>query len=170
MEKLKAKFIDDAMTTDSELSSAVNFLQSQISGTTINPVFSLCHSFVTSSAPTDVFSIGGVSGKSIQIRKIGFQSLTAVDGKLILRSSNTGGTSETITGIPHDTGTPTAHGKAYTANPTLGSEMSIIRTVMFDNGAEWVFEMPICLTVGEELVLNINSQTKLDVFIEWAEA
>lgn len=86
--------------------------------------------------PTDVWEITGSGTKTIKITKVGISGTAAtavtVDVALIKRSTaNSSGTSSATTMVPHDSNNAaaTATGKAYTADPTLGTGVGTIRVM-----------------------------------------
>jgi hypothetical protein len=77
---------------------------------------------------TDFFSITGASGKKVEIIGTTFSATKnntgLIDLLIVKRSTaNSGGTSTTISGVPHDSGDAAASAtvRAYTVNPTLGT-------------------------------------------------
>lgn len=144
---------------------------------------------------TDVITITGSASKTIRITKIRFDvSTTAGSGlsynaSLLKRSTaNSGGTSTTATNVPHDSadaaGTATVRG--YTANPTTGTLVGIVRTCRTQAVTQGADRTPVEWTFGESpakalylrgtsevLSLNFNSTTitgpVLGVYIEWVE-
>jgi hypothetical protein len=150
--------------------------------------------------PTDIFTITGSATKTIYVTKIRVSGTQTNPGQfdfqLIKRSStNTGGTSTTPTGVPHDSNNAaaTATVRAYTANPSaLGTAIGTVRAekvtipAIGSGGAtglnayvEWNFGIedpgqPIVLRgTSQVLALNFNAVTiggsSLDMFIEWIE-
>lgn len=123
-------------------------------------------------SPTDMFVITGSATKTIRILKIRFTGSTTANGGvlsdvlLIKRSTdNTGGTSATLTRVPHDSNNAaaTAVARSYTANPTtLGTAVGTVRAERFrytNSGgitqiAEWDFgDRP-----GQGIVLHGTAQ------------
>lgn len=150
---------------------------------------------VPPAAATDVITITGSASKTIRITKIKFSvSTTAGSGlsfnvTLLKRSTaNSGGTNTTATNVPHDSndaaGTATVQG--YTANPTVGTLVGIIRacrTQAVTQGAdrtpvEWTFsESPAKALylrgTAQVISLNFNGTTitgpVVGGYIEWVE-
>lgn len=86
-------------------------------------------------APSDVFTITGSAGKTIRVNKIIASGIATSDANVLLQlikrsSANSGGTSTTLTAVPHDVsnGVATATVRAYTANPTVGAVVGTLRT------------------------------------------
>ena len=89
--------------------------------------------------PTDICTLTGASGKVINIKRIYFtasQTNTSLENILVMKrsSANSGGTSVSSGGIPHDSMnsfgvvTPAASAtfRVYGTNPTLGNSLGII--------------------------------------------
>lgn len=151
--------------------------------------------FSAASSATDIFTISGSSRRVIKVRKISITlsgSLTlggtiTVETSLIKRlSRNTGGTSNYLVAVPHDSRAEDAAATVvyYTSNPTLGVAAGVVRsrkiTVPSANTGnqilpiEWVFDEPIVLVGHDEsLSVNLNSNTipsdSNAIDIEWEE-
>ena len=148
----------------------------------------------TVATPTDVFTITGSATKTIRVTRIaitGTQTTATQRDILIIKRStaNTGGTSSTLTAVPHDStgASATATVRAYTANPTaLGTAVGNIRTrkvfigTTTGNSDEFIIDFGIRPSqalvvrgVAEVLSINLNSVTSaggnLDISIEWTE-
>lgn len=115
-------------------------------GTTANPLiiqqndstkasYSASIANVTVAAlPTDVFTITGSGTKTIRLTHVrisGTETTGAVRNfELVKRSTaNSAGTSTTITAVPHDSNSAAATStvRSYTANPTLGTLVGVMR-------------------------------------------
>ena len=145
--------------------------------------------------PTDVFTLTGSATKIIRVTRMGIsgtQTTSAVrDVQVIKRSTaNTGGTSSAITAIKHDSNDAATTGTvlAYTANPTLGTTVGVIRTIKMDVeatnlvGASDHFELTfgngpskglVLRGTSEVLAINLNAVTSngnsWNFYIEWTE-
>lgn len=97
--------------------------------------------FITpASLPTDVFSLFGVNGKTVQILEMWLiwlqnpaVTVPFVFTQLIKRSSaNSGGTSSTPTPVSMDSNDPAAGAvfRAYSANPSLGTTVGAVNLIM----------------------------------------
>jgi hypothetical protein len=155
--------------------------------------------FVPPTSATDIFTITGSATKIIKITAITATGTTPAGGGILLgltllkRSTNdSGGTSTTMTNVPHDSsqGAATVTIKAYTANPTLGTSVGIIRAIRMvvpaasaqGNGSGgfsvWDFGIrpskPIYLRgANEQLCINMSATTVtgpvFSAFVEWTE-
>ena len=150
-------------------------------------------------AATDVFTITGSATKTIRVTKFvisGTQTTASNEDILILKRStaNTLGTSTNPTRVPHDSNNAaaTATINAYTANPTLGTLVGVLRSNKFVVGAissggsfsatlnilPYDFgnspsQAIVIRGTSQVLALNLNAQTlvasSLDIYIEWTE-
>lgn len=135
-------------------------------------------SLVPATLATDVFTITGSATKTIRITEMWMQGTETTAGavtiQLLKRSTaNSAGTSTSPTRVPHDSTSPaaTATVLAYTANPTTGNLVGIVRAtrevvlapataanaprVPFNfNGMDVVLR-----GTGEVLALNLNGVT-----------
>lgn len=154
---------------------------------------------VPASSATDIFTIAGAAGYVIritQIRVTGSATTEAVqDVSLILRSTNdTGSAATTPTGTAHDTSDPsTAQAvlATYTANPTLGTSVGVLRTEKLllnipsstgvgpSDRITWDFgnrpsKCPTLRDANHQLAVNFNTGSPagglIDVEIEWTES
>lgn len=150
--------------------------------------------FLSAALATDIFTITGSGTKTIKILRLEMSATAAAGGSfnalLIKRSTaDTGGTSTTLTSVPHDStaSAATATVRSYTANPTVGTSVGTIRTTkLFVSGAsttasvdqEWLFgtrpgQAVTLRGTGEVLAVNLNATTltsgNFDVDIEWTE-
>jgi len=152
---------------------------------------------VTASSATDIFTITGSATKTVKISAILINGTTtsgssaAVNVTFVKRSTaNTGGTSSSITPVPNDSASAsgTATVRSYTANPTLGTLVGVVRAKrMFvvtasspgvsdpinyrfgENSSE-----PLVLRgTSEVLAINLNATTVtgpvFSVSMEWIE-
>ena len=145
-------------------------------------------------APTDLFTISGSASKIIRITRIAItasQTTAAQRDVLLIKRStaNTGGTSTSPAGVPHDStsAAATAVVRAYTANPTgLGTAVGTIRsrkvfvTTPSLNSDEMIVDFGtrpaqavVLRGVAETLAINLNSVASagslFDISIEWTE-
>lgn len=145
-------------------------------------------------AATDIFTISGTAGKRVCVTLIeitGTQTLTGTIDVVILKRStaNTGGTSTTLTNVPHSSSIPSAGAtvKAYTANPTVGTLVGNVRTGKLLLPAVGVLTSPLVFSLGvppsaellcvdgasESICINFSGSTpvgaNLDINVEWIE-
>lgn len=144
---------------------------------------------------TDIFTITGSATKTIRVLEIvvsGTRSTAAETDVLVLKRStaNSGGTSTTPTAVPNDSNdaAATATVRSYTANPTTGTLVGVVRSVSIDLAATnlnsgsssihvWDFrhvgQPPTLRGTSEVLAVNLNGVTitgsSLDISIEWTE-
>lgn len=130
--------IRDGTTSNNEL--AVNadgsiYIRSDGKLSTYSAGFS---ALVPAASPTDVFTITGSGSATIRVRYLQFSvSTTSGSGvglnvTLVKRSTaNSGGTSTTAANVPHDSASSaaTATVRGYTANPTTGTLVGIVRSL-----------------------------------------
>jgi hypothetical protein len=129
-----------------------------------NPAtYSATSEFVMANTPTDVFTITGSASKTVTIRKIiitGTQTTATNRSVFILKRStaNTGGTSTTLTAVPHDNQNvaATAVVRSYTANPTLG-------TLVGNMYSEKLF-IPTTTTIGNKSTIEIVNSDDIQDF------
>jgi hypothetical protein len=154
---------------------------------------------VLAAAPTDVVTITGSATKKVSITHVRVSGNVTGGGTaivlLIKRSSaDTLGTSTTLTNVPYDSvmAAPTAVVKSYTANPTLGTTVGTLRSVLclfpspapsnaqsaVNYPADLIFgaaeAAPIVLHgIAEQLAVNFNGTTlagsSMAIDIEWTE-
>lgn len=153
------------------------------------------NALASAATATDIFTIKGSGTKTIRVLRIEIsstQTLAATANVLLIKRSaaNTGGTSTTPTGVPHDSGNAaaTAVVNAYTANPSgLGAAVGTVRTIRIDVPAtgslgstpiQWNFgDLPgQCIVLrgtAELLAVNLNSVTlgggTFDISVMWTE-
>lgn len=151
--------------------------------------------FTTTTSATDIFNFKGSSTKTVYIRKILWKrSSVSTAGLhniyLIKRSTaNSGGTSVALTAVPLDSGfaSATASGVHYTANPTVGTSLGLLRHICnylssysSDRMTLALFDStkggsPIVLRgTSESISVNYNGVTdpigtSATVDIEWSE-
>ncbi len=126
---------------------------------------------VAASAATDIFTITGSASKIIMIKKIRISGTQTTAGvgliQLIKRSAvNTGGTSATITGVPHDASNfvATATIRSYTANPSaLGAAIGTIRADRVYISSVTSVESPLEYIFGEVQSQHIHLRSATDV-------
>lgn len=127
-------------------------------------------SITAASTPTDVATLCGSATKTIYVKRVSFNGTMttagAVDVLLVKRSTaNSGGTSGALTEHPLDStnGTATAVGVTYTANPTVGTGVTVAvdrvtinapATAAANRRAEWNFGDGI----NQHLVLRGTAQ------------
>lgn len=144
------------------------------------------------STPTDLFTITGSATKTIRVLRIAFSAVktaaSTMDVLLIKRSTaNSGGTSSSIFGVPHDSNNnaATATVLAYSVNPTLGTAVGTVRgrkilvNASGTAGDYLVFEFGkigqaiVLRGINDVLAINLNGVTMTgglcNVSIEWTE-
>lgn len=142
---------------------------------------------------TDIFTLTGSASKTIRITKFeiaGTQTTTGVIPVLLVKRStaDTGGTSSTLTGVPHDSLSPTATATArsYTANPTVGTAVGTFRSgklhasttliqpglLSYDFGDRPAQAM-VLRGINDVIAVNLNSTTvagsSFSIYMEWTE-
>ena len=151
--------------------------------------------FIPAATPTDVYLISGSATKVVRIHTISVSGTTTSGSpikctiNLIKRSTaNTGGTSVVSTNVSHDTNNAAATvvARHYTANPTLGATVGVVRSVtnsfqaagLTVGSIDFNFEddggQPFILRgVAESLAVNFTSTTitggVVSVAVEWSE-
>lgn len=151
---------------------------------------------VATVTPTDIFTITGSASKVIRVTRVIFSATKTVVGTIDLillkrSTANSGGTSTTLTNVPHDStnlaGTATV--RAYTVNPVLGVLVgNICTTKHFQSSAALDTEsfridfggdrkQPVILRGTDEVFavnLNMTAVSMLgnstDIAIEWTES
>lgn len=153
---------------------------------------------VSAASATDIFTITGSGSKTIRVLRIEMfytQSSSNIRDFLLIKRSaaNTGGTSSTLTNVPHDSlnSAGTATVRAYTANPSgLGAAVGTIRSgknwsatstgasSALIQGLIWEFgnrpaEAIVLRGTSEVLAINLNTTTlttpTINISIEWTE-
>lgn len=150
--------------------------------------------FAYAASGTDIFTLTGSATKTIRITRIavtGTQTTGAMRDVLLIKRSaaNTGGTSSTLTAVPHDStsAAATAVARSYTVNPSgLGSTVGTMRAEKFflagtavvsgsliaDFGPRYGQSIVLRGT-GELLAVNMNAVTStgnsMTITIEWTE-
>lgn len=152
---------------------------------------------VAATTATDIFTISGSATKTVRVLLIGIsgtQNVATNNDIILLKRStlNTGGISTSPTEVPHDSSNSaaTAIVKAYTANPTLGTLIGILKSSKLTmsttsgNGnvsqslLRWDFgtrpgQAIILRGVNEMFSINFNGVTApgnlIDINIEWTE-
>jgi hypothetical protein len=166
----------------------------RVDGSVSTPTYSAgVQTLVIANAATDIFTISGSSTKTISITNIEISGLSNNEdgfGIAILKrsSANSGGTSTTRVAVPHDSLSPaaTAVVQAYTANPTIGTLVGIVRSseLFFPTtanlGQNLTYEFgtrpsqPIILRgTSELLTVNFHGNSlggsSLNISVEWTE-
>lgn len=145
---------------------------------------------------TDFFTVTGSATKTIIIKRVRYSGIstqtTQVPLSLLIRSTaNSGGTSTTLTKVPHDStnALATATVRAYTANPTLGTLVGAIRSPYYTfisiNSNSLTVELReirlgeeedqgvVLRGVNESLCFNLNSTAisgaLMSCSVEWRE-
>jgi len=144
---------------------------------------------------TDIFTITGAAGKIVRVTRMGISGERMNAGpqliQLLKRSTaNSGGTSAVTTEVPHFSTSPAASAvvRSYTANPTTGSLIGILRSALIllpkasqndgDSFLEYEFSTgasrsPSLLSTSEVVAINLNGQTvaggNLNLWVEWTE-
>jgi hypothetical protein len=128
---------------------------------------------------TNVFTIAGASGKVIRVRQVrvsGIQgSAAGVHNVLLYKqsSADSGGTSSSVTAVPTDSAFAAASATvlSYTANPTVGTQIGLLRadkfTALLSTGTSaqiqivWRFGGPGVVLRGtaEVLAVHFNAET-----------
>lgn len=150
---------------------------------------------VAAALATDIFTITGSGTKTVRVTRIEFSGTETTgavrDIQLIKRSAaNSAGTSTTLTAGSFDStnAAATATVRAYTANPTLGATVALVRSVAYGipaanlsgptNPFAWDFgtrpaQLVVLRGTSEVLAVNLNGVTAtgslLNLSIEWTE-
>lgn len=151
---------------------------------------------VPAALATDIFTISGSATKTIRITELAVSGTENSNGihdvQVIKRSAaNTGGTSATVTAVPHDSNSAAATNTvlSYTANPTaLGTAVGTIATRKLGVSATnlagpsdyWNLEFGerpsqaiVLRGTAQLLCVNLNGVTinsgSYDIFVEWTE-
>lgn len=151
--------------------------------------------FTVASTPTDVFTITGSASKTIRIHKIKVSGTTTSGSAIKLKISlvkrstaDSGGTSVSDTVVPHDSNnnSGTATVSHYTANPTLGTTVGVVRSEQLGitnqglsgGTVEWIFNesphQPLVLRgTSQQLGINFGSTSVtgsvISISVEWSE-
>lgn len=151
--------------------------------------------FVPPAAATDVFSITGSGTKTIRVTRLEIDGTTtsgsgiSLNLQLVKRSTaNSGGTSSSVTAASHDSANAaaTATVLSYTANPTLGTLVGVVRTARFSFvtvgtdtlGEDWDFgtrpsQAIVLRGTSQVLAVNFGGVTitgpVVDITVEWTE-
>lgn len=157
--------------------------------------YSACTAVLTVAASTtDFFTITGAASTKVKIQNIiltGEATSNAIPEVILLKRStaNSGGTSTTITAVPHDSGDAAASAtvQAYTVNPTTGTLVGNLRAIdLFFSGASGnpaqILEMnfdekagkcPTLNSASEVIALNLAGVTvagaNFAISITWTE-
>lgn len=148
-------------------------------------------SITPAATPTELFNISGATGKVIRIKKIAMDLSSTVSGKinvaLIKRSAAaSGGTSASGTVNKFDSNDVTASASilSFTANPTVGTTVSIAEVFALPSAAAPVpvvrdystrNDESMVLRAGEYLGINglgsalPNADARINCTIEWTE-
>lgn len=148
-------------------------------------------SITPAATPTEIFNISGATGKVIRIKKIAMDLSSTVSGKLnialIKRSTAaSGGTSASGTVNKFDSNDVTASASilSFTANPTVGTTVSIAEVFALPAAAAPVpvvrdystrNDESMVLRAGEYLGINglgsalTNADNRINCTIEWTE-
>lgn len=143
---------------------------------------------------TDFFTITGSATKLIRVTEISVAFTgggTIVSAQLLKRSTaNSGGTSSLLTATPHDTNdtASTATVRVYTANPTVGTLVGVMRADKTDspllssttnpNGIVYTFgtrpsRAVVLRGINQVLAFNLNGVTlsggAVSCYVEWTE-
>jgi hypothetical protein len=190
---------NDALVTNSDPSSTAYGLAVREVGRNPQTYSATSVNFAPAANATDLFTITGSATRTVRIRRVvvdGIKTATSHEIVQIIKRStaNSGGTSTTPAGVPHDsTNTAaTAVARAYTANPTLGTAVGtmLAKRVVFKAatpgnaqsvGAGVIFDerfgdanQAIFLRgTSEVLAVNLNGVTltggSVTVTVEWSE-
>lgn len=148
-------------------------------------------SITPAATPTEIFNISGATGKVIRIKKIAMDLTSTVSGKInvafIKRSTAaSGGTSASGTVNKFDSNDVTASASilSFTANPTVGTTVSIAEVFSLPSAAAPVpairdystrNDESMVLRAGEFLGINglgsalPNADARINFTIEWTE-
>lgn len=117
---------------------------------------------------TDFFTLTGSASKTVTIKKVVFSAFKIAVGvsdivALKRSTANTGGTSSTLTNVPHNStnAAATAVARSYTANPTLGTLVGNLRSYQYFFSTNAVQTQTLVIDFGEgdqEIVLNGTSE------------
>lgn len=160
------------------------------------PTYSSFSSFTVAATATDIFTLTGSSTKTIKIKSVIISGTnTGNTNALIIllkrSTANSGGTSTTLTAVPHDSNSSaaTATARSYTANPTIGTlvgnimgQLLFLPTLSSTNVSgnesinyDKIGGQPIILRgTGEVFSVNLNGTsitgtTVMDISVHWTE-
>ena len=147
------------------------------------------------SSATDLFTIQGAANKVVRVTKIVCTGTSTALGNTLLQivkrsTVDTGGTATNPAAIPHDKSDVAAAATiaAYTANPTLGTAVGVIRVGFVGTGTATALGTPFTQDFGsisdkqailrsatDQLAVNANaaslaSGAALSCTVEWTES
>lgn len=147
------------------------------------------------SSATDLFTIAGAAGKVVRVTRIRCNGTSTALGNSLLQvvkrsAVDTAGTKTNPVAIPHDSADPAAAAvvAAYTANPTLGTSVGVVRVGFIGTGtatalgSDFVQEFgpvsdkqAILRSAAEQLAVNANAASlaagaALSCTVEWTES
>jgi len=149
---------------------------------------------IVASAATDIFTIYGAANTKVRILRLGISgtatSATEMNIQVMKRSTApSGGTSTNPVKVPFDSGDAAASAtvNAYTANPTVGTNIGMIRSVKLAVNAtatpgksDVVFDFgkngkPVTLlSASEGMAVHLNAATvsgaEFNIWVEWTES
>lgn len=147
------------------------------------------------SSATDLFTIQGAANKVVRVTKIVCAGTSTALGNTLLQivkrsTADSGGTATNPAAIPHDINDPAAVATiaAYTANPTLGTAVGVIRVGFVGTGTATALGTPFTQDFGsisdkqailrsatDQLAVNANaaslaSGAALSCTVEWTKS
>lgn len=147
------------------------------------------------SSATDLFTIAGAAGKVVRVTRINCTGTSTALGSSLLQivkrsAVDTGGTKTNPAAIRHDSadGAASAVVAAYTANPTLGTAVGVIRVGFIGTGTATALGSPFTQDFGaindkqailraatEQLAVNANAASlatgaAISCTVEWTES
>jgi hypothetical protein len=113
----------------------------QVDDLGVIPTYSAAFAFPAVASANDILSIYGSSSKTVQLLRIEFSGLFSSSAaeyvSIYKRSSSTsGGSPSTLTAVSHDSTDPTATAtvNAYASNPTPGTLVGVLSTLVYEGG------------------------------------
>jgi len=138
---MSVKIAGATSNVEAEVDSASRALRVtlyDINGIAVGPRYTYdaaTFAFTPGATPQDVFTISGSNTKIIRITRIrmsGVQNTAGINSWYLLRRSslNTGGISTVVTAVSRDSTQPSATAiiRQYTANPTAGTSVGLVRS------------------------------------------
>jgi hypothetical protein len=162
----------------------------------VRPTYSAAIVGMTPAASaTDLFTIAGVAGKVVRVTRINCTGTSTALGSSLLQivkrsALDTGGTATNPAAIKHDSADAAASAvvAAYTANPTLGTAVGVIRVGFVGTGTATGLGSPFTAEFGaindkqvilrsaaEQLAVNANAASlatgaAVSCTVEWTES
>ncbi len=144
---------------------------------------------------TDLFTIAGVAGKVVRITRINCTGTSTALGSSLLQivkrsAVDTDGTKTNPAAIPHDSSDAAAAAvvAAYTANPTLGTAVGVLRVGFLGTGTATALgseftqdfgqisdKQAVLRSAAEQLAVNANAASlatgaAISCTVEWTES